>query len=139
MGGDFNFQVGADCIDLGVKAFDQQDQAKVSVLQAVLIPRIPANPSRRPPFPGKAHHAWFIKQGHDFRLQLAFVQLADGIRAEVDHFHVIQVEGFARSRVNEELSPWGFIQFVIQCDAVFWSACHNEYLMWFIVGPKGHL
>ncbi len=83
-----DLEVRAEGIDLDVVVLDQQDQPHFSVLQAVLIAGVPTDTALGPLVAGELDHIHRqIEQRHDFRPELAVVQLPHRIHAAPQNAH----------------------------------------------------
>ena len=99
------FQVGTDVLDFGVEVFDQQDDAKVCVLQLVLIARVLADTTRVPTLASEIDDGpRLLEQAHDFRADQSAIELADCIDAAGQDFGLRQIDDFSSTRINENSS-----------------------------------
>ena len=88
MGRHLDLEVRAKGVDLDVVILDQQDQPQFCVLQAVLIAGVATDTALGPFVAGELDHIHReVKQRHDFRAQLAVVQLAHRIHAATQDAH----------------------------------------------------
>ena len=82
----------ADVLELGVEVFDEQDEAKVSVLKLVLVARVPANTTGMPELSGKLdHRSRLLEQRHDFRADQSAIELTDRIDTATQQPNACQV------------------------------------------------
>jgi len=102
VGADFDLHVGADYIDLHVEVLQQQDEAKVGVLQLELVAGVTANASGVPLVTGELYEARFFHQGEHIRTDAAPVELANGIDATAQQTHSGKVGHFQRAGIDEE-------------------------------------
>ena len=88
VGRHLDLEVRANGVDLDVVILDQQDQAHFGVLQAVLIARVATDTALGPFVTGELDHIHRqVKQRHDFRPELAVVQLPHGVHATPQDAH----------------------------------------------------
>src|SRR5690606_17887211 len=93
----------ADLFELRVEVLDQQHEAKISVLQLVLVARVPAHSPRVPDLPGELdHRARLLEQRHDLAADQPAVQLADRIDAAAQQTDLGQIDDCRRARIYEQ-------------------------------------
>src|SRR5690554_6728736 len=127
MRGNLNFQVRPVVIIRNIEILDQQDQAKVTVLELELIARITPYPPGMPHVTSKTDNSGDLEQIQHTRLNPSPVQLADSIDPAMQDLHPRQVRYLACLWANENAPPWVDLTIKIDPFLEYWFR-HNEPL-----------
>ncbi|MCY1367425.1 hypothetical protein D9M69_543590 [compost metagenome] len=98
----FDFHVRADHVDLHVEVLQQEDEAKIGVLQLVLVARITPHTSGVPLVPGKFDDVALLHQRDNLRTQHPTVELTNRIHTTAQQADAGQVVDATGLRVQEQ-------------------------------------
>ncbi|MDT4847383.1 hypothetical protein FQZ97_814350 [compost metagenome] len=98
----FDLHVGADHVDLHVEVLQQEDEAKVGVLQLVLVARIATYTPGVPLVPGKFDDVALLHQRDNLRTQHPTVELTNRIHTTAQQADAGQVVDACGLRVQEQ-------------------------------------